>query len=197
MSNWAVLPVQASPLTVTPVTVTFRLQWQFYCPLKGSPYINNPGNSDIHSTYGDTFWPTVTLFGRPNTVTVSGEVCTGNGDTFQVCNLGGESHNRGKWWFPLLSFVTKKRESVAYQITVESGYSDALWDLLNFSRTVAGITKWFWVTIERHWIGLVVSISAFGSEGRRFESTKGYTPDRDMCASLLVRVTPHCKPSPG
>ena len=50
---------------------------------------------------------------------------------------------------------------------------------------------------ERHWIGLVVSISAFGSEGRRFESTKGYTPDRDMCASLLVRVAPHCKPSPG
>ena len=49
----------------------------------------------------------------------------------------------------------------------------------------------------RHWIGLVVSISAFGSEGRRFESTKGYTPDRDMCASLLVRVAPHCKPSPG
>ena len=28
-----------------------------------------------------------------------------------------------------------------------SGYSDALWNL-NFSRTVAGITKWFWVTIE-------------------------------------------------
>ena len=43
----------------------------------------------------------------------------------------------------------------------------------------------------------MVSISAFGSEGRRFESTKGYTPDRDMCASLLVRVAPHCKPSPG
>ena len=51
--------------------------------------------------------------------------------------------------------------------------------------------------LEWHWIGLVVSISAFGSEGRRFESTKGYTPDRDMCASLLVRVAPHCKPSPG
>ena len=31
--------------------------------------------------------------------------------------------------------------------TVESGYSDTLWNL-NFSRTVAGITKWFLVTIE-------------------------------------------------
>ena len=31
--------------------------------------------------------------------------------------------------------------------TVLSGYSDTLWHL-NFSRTVAGITKWFWVTIE-------------------------------------------------
>ena len=30
---------------------------------------------------------------------------------------------------------------------VESGYCDTLWNL-NFSRTVAGITKWFWVTIE-------------------------------------------------
>ena len=33
--------------------------------------------------------------------------------------------------------------------TVESGYSDTLWNL-NFSRTVAGITKWFWITIERY-----------------------------------------------
>ena len=31
--------------------------------------------------------------------------------------------------------------------TVLSGYSDTLWNL-NFSRTVAGITKWFGVTIE-------------------------------------------------
>ena len=31
--------------------------------------------------------------------------------------------------------------------TVLGGYSDTLWNL-NFSRTVAGITKWFWVTIE-------------------------------------------------
>ena len=30
---------------------------------------------------------------------------------------------------------------------LKSGYSDTLWHL-NFSRTVAGITKWFWVTIE-------------------------------------------------
>ena len=30
-------------------------------------------------------------------------------------------------------------------VTVLSGYSDTLWNL-NFSRTVAGITKWFWVT---------------------------------------------------
>ena len=32
-------------------------------------------------------------------------------------------------------------------VTVESGYSDTLWNR-NFSRTVAGITKGFWVTIE-------------------------------------------------
>ena len=33
---------------------------------------------------------------------------------------------------------------------MESYYSDTLWNL-NFSRTVAGITKWFWVTISfRH-----------------------------------------------
>ena len=32
-------------------------------------------------------------------------------------------------------------------ITVESSYSDTLWNH-NFSRTVAGITKWFWVNIE-------------------------------------------------
>ena len=31
--------------------------------------------------------------------------------------------------------------------TVLSGYSDTLGNL-NFSRTVAGMTKWFWVTIE-------------------------------------------------
>ena len=30
---------------------------------------------------------------------------------------------------------------------MESGYSDILINL-NFSRTVAGITKWFWVPIE-------------------------------------------------
>ena len=34
---------------------------------KGSPYSENPGYSDIPLT--------VTLFGRPNTVTVSGEAC--------------------------------------------------------------------------------------------------------------------------
>ena len=34
--------------------------------------------------------------------------------------------------------------------------------------------------------GLVVSISAFGTEGRGFESTKGYTPDSDMCARRQV-----------
>ena len=34
--------------------------------------------------------------------------------------------------------------------------------------------------------GLVVSVSAFGTEGRGFESTKGYTPDSDMCANRLV-----------
>ena len=30
----------------------------------------------------------------------------------------------------------------------------------------------------------MVSISAFGPEGRRFESTKGYTPDQNICARL-------------
>ena len=29
-------------------------------------------------------------------------------------------------------------------------------------------------------------VVAFGPEGRRFESTKGYTPDRDMCARRQV-----------
>ena len=33
------------------------------------------------------------------------------------------------------------------EYTVLSGYRDTLWNL-NFSRTLAGITKWFWVTIE-------------------------------------------------
>ena len=33
--------------------------------------------------------------------------------------------------------------------TVLSGYSDTLWNL-NFSRTVAGITKWFRVTMEEY-----------------------------------------------
>ena len=32
-------------------------------------------------------------------------------------------------------------------------------------------------TQKRLWIGLVVSIVAFGPEGWRFESTKGYIPD--------------------
>ena len=32
-------------------------------------------------------------------------------------------------------------------VTVFSGFSDTLLNLI-FSRTVAGITKWFWVTIE-------------------------------------------------
>ena len=50
---------------------------------------------------------------------------------------------------------------------------------------------------QRHWIGLVVRTSAFHPEGWWFESTKGYTPDRDMCASLLVGVAPYCKSSPG
>ena len=53
------------------------------------------------------------------------------------------------------------------------------------------------IVSQRHWIGLVVRTSAFHLEGRRFESMKGYTPDRDMCASLLVGVAPYCKPSPG
>ena len=34
----------------------------------------------------------------------------------------------------------------------------------------------------------MVRASAFHLEGRRFDSTKGYTPDRDMCASLLVSI---------
>ena len=59
--------VQASPLTVTPVTLTFRLQWQFCWSKKGSPYTENPGYSDILLT--------VILFGRPNPVTVSREAC--------------------------------------------------------------------------------------------------------------------------
>ena len=44
-----------------PATVT--LLWS----IKGSPYTENPGYSDILLT--------VTLFGRPNTVTVIGEAC--------------------------------------------------------------------------------------------------------------------------
>ena len=39
------------------------------------------------------------------------------------------------------------RKKVKSADTVESGYSDTLRNL-NFSRTVAGITKWCWVTIE-------------------------------------------------
>ena len=30
---------------------------------------------------------------------------------------------------------------------------------------------------QRLWIGLMVRVVAFGPEGRRFESTKGYIPD--------------------
>ena len=41
------------------------------------------------------------------------------------------------------------REDDEIHHIVLSGYSDTLWNL-NFSRTVAGITKWFWVTIEEY-----------------------------------------------
>ena len=60
--------VQASPLTVTPVTVTIPATVTVFWSVKGSPYNENPGYSDIPLT--------VTLVGRPNTVTVSGEACT-------------------------------------------------------------------------------------------------------------------------
>ena len=43
--------------------------------------------------------------------------------------------------------VQRDGRTVYYAATVESGYIDTLWNL-NLSRTVTGITKWFWVTIE-------------------------------------------------
>ena len=41
--------------------------------------------------------------------------------------------------------------------------------------------------------GLVVRVVAFGTEGRRFESTKGYTPDQ-TCRETTGEFAPHCKP---
>ena len=41
--------------------------------------------------------------------------------------------------------------------------------------------------------GLVVRVVAFGTEGRRFESTKGFTPDQ-TCRETTGEFVPHCKP---
>ena len=41
--------------------------------------------------------------------------------------------------------ISNDSELILYTVLI--GYSDTLWNL-NFSRTVAGITEWFWVTIE-------------------------------------------------
>ena len=43
---------------------------------------------------------------------------------------------------------------------------------------------------EQHWIGLVVRVPALGTEGRGFDSTKGYTPDLVHVVSLLGGVAP-------
>ena len=59
--------VQTSPLTVTPVRVRFKATVTVFGLLKGSPYTKNSDYSVILLT--------LTLFGRPNTVTVSGEAC--------------------------------------------------------------------------------------------------------------------------
>ena len=54
-------------------------------------------------------------------------------------------------------------------------------------------TLWLATTPKRHWIGLVVRTSIFHPDVRQFDSMKGYTPDGDMSASLLVGITPYCK----
>ena len=53
---------------MTPVKVTFRLQWQFFGPKKESP------NTENHRVEWQSL--TVTFFWRPSTVTISGEACT-------------------------------------------------------------------------------------------------------------------------
>ena len=41
--------------------------------------------------------------------------------------------------------------------------------------------------------GLVVRVVAFGTEGRRFEYMKGYTPDQ-TCRETTGEFAPQCKP---
>ena len=71
------LKVQASPLTVTPVTVTqyraFWLQWHFsYFPI--GLFIVKHVWIQWHSMEPSAYSESVTLFGRP-TVTISGQAC--------------------------------------------------------------------------------------------------------------------------
>ena len=72
-------------------------------------------------------------------------------DFFLPCGLSFDS-------FVLLILLASKQETNKHVSsfnllkkdgTVLSGYSDTLWNL-NLSRTVTGITKWFWVTIGRY-----------------------------------------------
>ena len=81
--------------------------------------------------------------------------------------------------------LTSTRWSTRPPCTVESGYSDTLWNL-NFSRTVAGITKWSWVTIERYlgylepkFEGLVPTSLGFGTIKTR---RKCVTVTADYCS---------------
>jgi len=78
--------------------------------------------------------------------------------------------------------------------TVESGYSDTLRNL-NFSRTVAGITKWFWVTIEGYLSYLLPTFeylvpTSLGS-GAIYTRRKCVTVTADYCKEhfLDIRLT--------
>ena len=92
-----------------------------------SPTSPPPPSPCLYSLRSSSFWPSLARSGELELT-----------PTRKVSAITWGYFGRSNRCHEILSLCTD---------TVLSGYSDTLWNL-NFSRTMAGITKWFWVIIE-------------------------------------------------